>query len=131
MHWPSCHAPRETGVIPVTGIVPVVGHFHSMLEAARLAKTNKTNANTGDVGQRMRLAWKQACLIDQNAGVYVGSKVRRREIRLNMLYKKQKTKRQEENNSNLFVCLVDCFHFIFHPYYYFSFFCLFVSFYGL
>lgn len=52
-----------------------MGYFHTMLEAARAAKTNKKNADIGDLGQRLRLAWKQACLIDQRAGAFVGSKV--------------------------------------------------------
>ncbi len=61
----------------MSSIVPAVGHFHTMLEAARVAKTNRKNRDIGDLGQRMRLAWKQASLIDQRAGVFVGSKVRR------------------------------------------------------
>ncbi|CAN0505380.1 unnamed protein product, partial [Laminaria digitata] len=74
------------GVVPVDGISPIVGFFHSMLEAARMAKSNRksdpasgkkdeNNKTLGDVGQRLRLAWKQACLIDGLAGAYVGSKV--------------------------------------------------------
>ena len=59
----------------MSSIVPAVGHFHTMLEAARVAKTNKKNADIGDLGQRLRLAWKQACLIDQRAGAFVGSEV--------------------------------------------------------
>eukprot|EP00903_Cladosiphon_okamuranus_P010856 g10255.t2 len=65
------------GVVPVSSIVPAVGHFHTMLEAARVAKTNKRNADIGDLGQRLRLAWKQACLVDQHADAFVGSKERR------------------------------------------------------
>ena len=68
------------------GISPVVGFFHSMLEAARMAKnirskiesangSNEKSKTLGDVGQRLRLAWKQACLIDGSAGAYIGSKV--------------------------------------------------------
>ncbi|CAM9285124.1 unnamed protein product [Scytosiphon promiscuus] len=64
------------GVTPVSGVVPTVGHFHTMLEAARAAKTNKKNAEIGDLGQRLRLAWKQACLIDQRACTFLGSKGR-------------------------------------------------------
>lgn len=60
----------------MSGVAPAVGHFHTMLEAARAAKTNKKNADIGDLGQRLRLAWKQACLIDQRAGAFVASKVK-------------------------------------------------------
>lgn len=63
-----------------------MGFFHSMLEAAQMAKSASksdhacngsqgNNKTLGDVGQRLRLAWKQACLIDGLAGAYVGSKV--------------------------------------------------------
>lgn len=68
------------------GISPIVGFFHSMLEAARMAKITRSkselangsderNKVLGDVGQRLRLAWKQACLVDGLAGAYVGSQV--------------------------------------------------------
>lgn len=54
---------------------PYVSHFHSMLEAARWAKRLQTNNSTGDIGQRMRLAWKQSSLLDERALAYVNSKV--------------------------------------------------------
>lgn len=66
------------GVTPLGGMAPVVGHFHTMLEAARTAKTNEKNAGVGDLGQRLRLTWKQTCLVDQGAGAYVKSKVGKR-----------------------------------------------------
>lgn len=71
----NTHPKTKIGVVPVSSIVPSVGHFNTMLEVARAAKTNKKNAEIGDLGQRLRLAWKQACLIDQRSGAFVASKV--------------------------------------------------------
>lgn len=64
-------------MVPVGGIVPMVGHFNSMLEVAQLLKCSGEASNAGDLGQRMRLVWKQACLADQHGGAYVGSRVSR------------------------------------------------------
>lgn len=53
----------------------MVGHFNSMLEVGQLLKCLGEVSDAGDLGQRMRLIWKQACLVDQHAGTYVGSRV--------------------------------------------------------
>lgn len=62
-------------------MVPMLGQFHCMLEAASVAKSNKHNAKVGDLGQRLRLAWKHSCLIDERAGAYIGMKVQCRRTR--------------------------------------------------
>lgn len=68
---------RPSGLVPVDGFSPARGHFHTMLEVARLSKALKgSNAPTGDIGQRMRVSWKQTCLVDERALAYVNSKVR-------------------------------------------------------
>lgn len=72
-----CHSLSYEGVVPVDSVVPCVNHFHSMLEAARLSKAleGNTAASVGDLGQRIRMTWKQISLMDERAISYINHKV--------------------------------------------------------